>query len=99
VFQVYILLMEAYFGVLDEKSPLPIFDPTAVTALGEMADMPERVNPLDNLKPTFVKPAQDLDARTTTVRKKLRQAMAQRFYNRYHPKAAYKGNKVPRHQV
>jgi hypothetical protein len=98
VFQVYILLMEAYFGVLDDTKPLPIYDPTTAFHLLETPQEPEKVNPLDNLRATYVKPVQDLDARTTNVRKKLRAAMAQRYYNRYHPKAAYKG-RVPRHQI
>jgi hypothetical protein len=90
VFQVYILLMEAFFGVLHEKHPRPSYDPTATSTLGQPSDEPDTSNPLDNLKPTYIKNASELDPRTTSVRKILQKAMMQCFYNRYHPKAAYK---------
>jgi hypothetical protein len=75
VFQVYIPLMEAFFGVLDEKHPLPIYDLTATSTLGQPCDEPDTSNPLDNLKPTYIKPAAELDPRTTSVRKMLQKAM------------------------
>jgi hypothetical protein len=90
VFEVYILLMEAFFGVLNEKHPLAIYDPSTATVWVESNEEPIHVNPLDNLKPTYIKPTAELDQRTTKVRRMLRMAILKRFYNRYHPKLAYK---------
>jgi hypothetical protein len=79
VLQVYVLLMEAYFGVLDEKSPLNVYDPaTNVVINGKTAA-------------TTTIPANELDSQTVRVRKMLRSAMYERFYKRYHPVEAYRG--------
>ena len=92
--QTYILLMDAYFGALDEKTPLNIYDPGQLTTVGETVAA-ENNNPLDRLQPTGVKPGNELDPRTIRVRKMLRAAMHDRFYKWYHPTQAYKG-RVPR---
>jgi hypothetical protein len=63
--------MEAYFGVLDEKTPLNIYDPGQLPALGDIVAT-ENNNPLDQLQPTSVKPGNELDPRTIRVRKMLR---------------------------
>jgi hypothetical protein len=65
VFQVYILLMAALFGVLNEKHPLAIYEPSTATVLGESNDEPLHANPLDNLKPTYINSTTELDQRTT----------------------------------
>jgi hypothetical protein len=95
VLQVYVLLMEAYFGVLDDRTPLNIYDPAVTVPLGEGNSTNKKNNPLDKLVPTKVVPGNELDLRTIRVRKMLRSAMYQRFYKRYHPKEAYKG-RIPR---
>ncbi len=96
VFQVYMLLMHLYFGLLDETVPLKLYDPSRT--LSNCWDMSSHVNPLDNLNPTSVVPVEELDERSTSVRKLLKDAMFQRFYKRYHPRAAYK-NRSPRHGI
>ncbi len=53
VFQVYILLMEAYFGVLDEKTPLNLYDPGVSSTINENIAHQEKSNPLDNLKQCY----------------------------------------------
>jgi hypothetical protein len=92
ILQVYVLLMEAYFGVLDDRTPLNIYDPAVTTVpLGEGKITNRKNNPLDKLVPTKVVPGNELDPRTIHVRKMLRSAMYQCFYKHYHPKEAYKG--------
>jgi hypothetical protein len=95
VLQTYLLLMDAYFSVLDDRTPLNLFDPGLVQTLSDFGSNNENRNPLDRLEPTGVKPANELDPRTNRVRKMLRQAMFDHFYKRYHPTRAYRG-RVPR---
>lgn len=68
VFQVYMLLMHMYFGVLDESTPLQLYDP-ALTSQNyyQCQPVPADVNPLDKLKPTGVLPANALDPRSSNV--------------------------------
>ncbi len=95
VFQVYLLLMDAYFSVLDSTKPLTLYDPGQATNLGDAsATVTFTSNPLDRLQPTGQAEADELDPRTTKVRTMLREAMFERFYKRYHPTKAYK-NRVP----
>lgn len=51
----------SFFGVLDEKTPLNIYDPGFTVNLGENTTEDKPSNPLDNLKPTTVIPASELD--------------------------------------
>jgi len=95
VLQVYVLLIDAYFGVLDEKSPLNLYDPAAPVVLSSSDRESTVTNHLDRLVPTGVIPGNELDPQTVRVRKMLRNAMYERFYKRYHPKDAYKKGKIP----
>jgi hypothetical protein len=52
--------------------------------------MQAQVNPLDRLEPTSISPANALDPRTIHVRELLHAAMYERYYKRYHPRAAFK---------
>ena len=92
VFQVYILLVDAYFGVLDERSTLNIYDPGLTVSLSDSAhsEANKGFNPIDRLKPTSVMAATELDPRAVKVRQLLRKAMLDRFYKRYHPRLAYR---------
>jgi hypothetical protein len=93
VFQVYILLIDAYFGALHDEEHLNIYDPSLTTTLGAQTTM--EATPIDRLRPTGVKATRDLDPRTKKVQNMLKEAMQERFYKRYHPLRAYKkkGNK------
>jgi len=93
VFLVYVLLIDAYFGVLHDEEPLNIYDPSLTTTLGTQTTI--EATPIDRLRPTGVKATCDLDPRTKKVRNMLKEAMQERFYKRYHPLWAYKkkGNK------
>jgi hypothetical protein len=93
VFQVYLLLVEAYFGVLDPNAALTLYDPGQVTNM-VTTDVNSSTNPLDPLKPSITADTSELDPRTTRVRKMLKDAMEKRFYKRYHPRLAYK-KKMP----
>jgi hypothetical protein len=92
-FQVYMLLMHVYFGVLDEKTKLPLYDPS-LTFNQRQINNEQQQNPLDRLQPTSVTEANLLDPRTVQVRKLLRHAMFDRFYKRYHTRLAYKDRRV-----
>ncbi len=87
VFQVYMLLMHAYLGVLNDRAPLNIYDPTATGT-------DDNSNPLDRLLPTAVLPPEKVDVRSNNVRRLLQEAMYNRFYKRYHPNDAYKCKQV-----
>jgi hypothetical protein len=93
VFQVYLLLVEAYFGVLDPNAALTLYDPGQVTNM-VTTDANSSTNPLDHLKPSSTADTSKLDPRTARVREMLRDAMEKRFYKRYHPRLAYK-KKMP----
>jgi hypothetical protein len=94
VFQVYMLLMHIYFGVLDETNLLKLYDPTCtISNFWDRPDMTTHANPLDKLTPTSVLPVEQLDPRSNNVRKMLKEAMNQRFYWGYHPRGAYKKEK------
>jgi hypothetical protein len=62
------LLMHMYFGVLDDSTPLQLYDP-ALTSQNyyQCQPVPADVNPLDKLKPTGVLPANALDPRSSNV--------------------------------
>ncbi len=69
----------SFFGVLDEKTPLNIYDPGFTVNLGENTTEDKPSNPLDNLKPTTVLPASELNTWTSKVRKLLYSAMYEHF--------------------
>jgi hypothetical protein len=97
VFNVYLLLMNAYFGVLNDKAALNLYYPGLTSSVGESLDLdPTTINPLDNLTPTSVMVAISVDTRAIYVRKLLRKEMFDRFYKRYHPKQAYWTSRVVR---
>jgi hypothetical protein len=90
VFQVYLLMMHLYFGLLDAKKPLDIYDPSLTIILTETSNAMNDANPLDRLQPTSQVPTIELDPRTHSVREKLHAALFQRFFKRYHPIKAYR---------
>ena len=91
VFQVYVLLMHLYFGLLDTRTPLEIYDPSLTIDLIQQHNAEEEnTNPLDRLPPTGKVIPTEIDPRTHTVREKLHEALFQRFYKRYHPTKAYR---------
>jgi hypothetical protein len=83
--QVYILLIKLYFTVLDYGSPLKIYDPAI--------EIPKQTNKFIaydiDQESTGEKQADELDSRATTVRQKLRDALFDRYFKRYHPHKAY----------
>jgi hypothetical protein len=81
------------FLVLDDKTPLYIYDTGITSALNDNPTSQEIRKPLDKLKTTAVIPANELDTHTIRVRNLMCSAMYQCFYSRYYPKVAYK-NKV-----
>jgi len=88
-------MMHVYFGVLDHKAPLNIYDPELTVPFAfSTSNATATGNPLDSLKPTRVVPANALDPRSTHIRKLLYSAMFDRFYKRYHPREAYKCKQV-----
>jgi hypothetical protein len=88
-------MMHVYFGVLDHKAPLNIYDPELTVPFAfSTSNATAAGNPLDSLKPTRVVPANALDPRCTHIRKLLHSAMFDRFYKRYHPREAYKCKQV-----
>jgi hypothetical protein len=92
VLQVYVLMMEAFFGALDKKSPLNVYNPAAKVTISERSNATSKGNNhLDQLVPTSVIPGNELDPQTIRVRKMLCAAMYNCFFKRYHPKDAYKG--------
>ncbi len=66
-FQVYVLLKHVYFGTLDEKTKLPIFDPSLTFNQQQTNLEQQERNPLDRLQPTSVTEANALDSRTVQV--------------------------------
>jgi hypothetical protein len=98
VFQVYLLMMHLYFGVLDTRTPLDLYDPSLTNTLQPNSITEPTNNPLDRLPRTGEVLPKDMDARTHRVREKLREALFQRFYKRYHPIEAYRKEVNRRHQ-
>jgi hAT family C-terminal dimerisation region len=97
VFNVYLLLMDAYFGVLNETASLNIYDPGLTSTVAEnLAPDQTTTNPLDKLTPTSIMGGNMVDARAIHVRKLLKKGMFDRFYKRYHPKQAYRTSRVVR---
>jgi hypothetical protein len=82
VLNVYLLLMDAHFGVLNEKASLNIYDPGLTVNLSGNLEVPDHSNALDQLKPTGVIQAVELESRATTVRAMLKKAMSERFFKR-----------------
>jgi hypothetical protein len=78
VFLVYVLLIDAYFGVLHDEEPLNIYDPSLTTTLGTQTTI--EATSLDRLRPTSVRATHDLDPRTKKVWNMLKEAMQERFY-------------------
>jgi hypothetical protein len=65
-FQVYVLLMHVYFGVLDKNTKRPIYDPS-LTFQQQQTNNHHELNPLDHLQPTSVTEPNLLDPRTFEV--------------------------------
>jgi len=80
VFQVYVLMMHVYFGLLDSRTPLDIYDPSPCNAL-EGNEINES-NPLDKLLPTGKVVPEELHPETTTVRDMLKEALHERYFKR-----------------
>jgi hypothetical protein len=96
LFQVYILMMHVYFGVLDHKAPLNIiYDPELTVPFAFLTSNATAAgNPLDSLKPTRVVPANALDPQSTHIHKLLYSAMFDWFYKWHHPREACKCKQV-----
>jgi hypothetical protein len=77
---VYVLLIDIYFKLLDATKPLRIFDPAIVDN--------DNFNVFRNEVVEI--PVADLHVNTTVVREKLKVALFNRFYKRYHPMKAYR---------
>lgn len=75
----YVLLIDLYYQLLDSTKPLRIFDP-AVIYSQNTRNAPNEVVEI---------PAADLNVNTSVVREKLKAALFNRFYKRYHPMKAY----------
>jgi hypothetical protein len=68
VFQVYALLVDAYFVELDDRAPLNIYDPGLTDNLSDSIELEaNKCNPFDRLKPTSVLVAAELDPRAIKV--------------------------------
>ena len=80
VLDVYLQMCSLYFTVFDATAPLSIHDPTPIP--GE-AILLKQAN--GNVQDPVMRPAVDLDPRTTNVRRLLRKALQTRYYNWYHP--------------
>jgi len=90
VFQVYLLMMQLYFGLLNKHNAMDLYDPSQTHLLQETTTPEVTSNPLDKLQPTSTVPSKDLDERTITVREKLYEALFDRYFKRYHPIKAYR---------
>lgn len=75
----YVLLIDLYYQLLDSTKTLRIFDP-AVIYSQNTRNAPNEVVEI---------PAADLNVNTSVVREKLKAALFNRFYKRYHPMKAY----------
>ncbi len=75
------LLMHLYFGLLDTRTPLEIYDPSLTIDLVQQHNAEEEnTNPLDRLPPTGKVIHTEIDPRTHMVREKLHEALFQQFY-------------------
>jgi hypothetical protein len=72
--------MHVYFGLLDSRTPLDIYDPSPCNAL-EGNEINES-NPLDKLLPTRKVVPEELHPETTTVRDMLKEALHERYFKR-----------------
>ncbi len=90
VFQVYLLMMQLYFGLLNKHNAMDLYDPSQTHLLQETTTPEVKSNPLDKLQPTSTVPSKDLDERTITVREKLYEALFDRYFKWYHPIKAYR---------
>jgi hypothetical protein len=84
------LMMHLYFGVLDTRTPLDLYDPSLTITLKQNPPTETTRNPLDRLPRTGQVLPKDMDPRTHRVREKLREAVFNRFFRRYHPIEAYR---------
>jgi hypothetical protein len=73
VFQVYMLMMHVYLGLLDSRTPLDIYDPSPCNALE--VNVINESNPLDKLLPTGKVVPEELLPETTSVRDMLKEAL------------------------
>ncbi len=92
MFQVYLLLMNLYFGVLDTRTPLDLYDPSLTIDLrsNNTSTVEQNKNPLDALAPTGQALPMDIDARVHRVIEKLHDTLVERYYKWYHPVKAYR---------
>lgn len=79
---VYVLLIDMYFKLLDPTKPLRIFDPAVVYNVNSTTTGPGGE--------VLEIPVAELNVNTTVVREKLKAALVNRFYKRYHPMKAYR---------
>jgi hypothetical protein len=77
VFQVYLLMMHFYLGLLDTKKPVDIYDPPLTIFLKGTSNSMNDANPLDRLQPTSQVPMIELDHSTHSFREKLHAALIQ----------------------
>ncbi len=61
VFQVYLLMMQLYFGLLNKHNAMDLYDPSQTHLLQETTTPEVTSNPLDKLQPTSTVPSKDLD--------------------------------------
>jgi hypothetical protein len=80
VFQVYMLMMHFYFGVLDTRTPLDLYNPSLTITLKQYPPTEPTRNPLDRLQRTGEVLPKDMDPRTHQVRDKLHEALFNRFF-------------------
>jgi hypothetical protein len=68
--------MNLYFGVLDTRTPLDLYDPSLTNDfVRNTGTVQQSKNPLDALTPTGRAQPMDIDARTHRVRQKLHDAL------------------------
>jgi hypothetical protein len=73
-------MMHLYFGVLDTRTPLDLYDPSLTNTIQPKSITEPTNNPLNRLPRTGEVLPKDMDARTHRVREKLGEALFQRFY-------------------
>jgi hypothetical protein len=85
VFQVYMQMMHLYFGLLDQRNSLVLYDPALTITLQEKGvHVTDNGNTADRLQPTSQLLPKDIDPRTQAGREKLKEAMYKRYYKQYH---------------
>jgi hypothetical protein len=86
-------MMHLYFGLLDQRKSLDLYDPALTITLQEKGvRVTDNGNTANRLQPTSQLLPKDIDSRTQAVREKLKEAMYKRYYKWYHPVDAYRSN-------